>query len=405
VDGRRSVEQRLDDPPVLLDAVLSLEAHALALHRRVQQRLVRREALAALRGELHVEVDLLGGRGVGPLGFEQQPHAGCRVELDDELIGLGPPAPAGEAEPRRALEDEPQLGLGDGQVLAGADEERDPLPAPVVDLEPERRVGLRRRVGSDPVDPRVTVVLPPHIVGRHAVGHGAEDRAHRVLQRVRVAPSGGLHRGGAHDLHQVVHDHVAKRPDGVVEVAAVLDPEVLGHRYLHARDVVAVPDRLEHRVGEPQVEDLDEAHLPEEVVDPIELRLGDVAMYLLVEGTGGVEVVAEWLLHHDAGRVGQAGLSEPLDDRAEQEGWDLEVEDRMFGALDRRRHTLVGGRIAEVPGHVESLAARRSKTAGSSGSPPATIASRARSRRSSSVHSLTATPTIGQFNSPRPSSR
>ena len=51
-----------------------------------------------------------------------------------------------EAEPRRALEDEPQLGLGDRQALAGADEERHARPAPVVDLQPQRGVGLGRRV-------------------------------------------------------------------------------------------------------------------------------------------------------------------------------------------------------------------------------------------------------------------
>jgi hypothetical protein len=54
----------------------------------------------------------------------------------------------------------------------------------------------------------------------------------------------------------VVDDDVAQRADRVVEVAAVLDAEVLRHRDLDRRDVVAAPDRLEHRVREPQVDDL-----------------------------------------------------------------------------------------------------------------------------------------------------
>ena len=41
VDRRRRVEQRLHDPPRLLDAVLAREARALADHRRVEQHLVR----------------------------------------------------------------------------------------------------------------------------------------------------------------------------------------------------------------------------------------------------------------------------------------------------------------------------------------------------------------------------
>ncbi len=74
----------------------------------------------------------------------------------------------------------------------------------------------------------------------------------------------------------MVDDHVAYRAYGIVEVATVLDAEALGHRDLHAGDVVAVPHRLEHGVGEAQVEELVDAHLAEEVVDPVELWLLDV---------------------------------------------------------------------------------------------------------------------------------
>ena len=77
----------------------------------------------------------------------------------------------------------------------------------------------------------------------------------------------------------VDHD-VAQRSDGVVEVAAILHPEVLRHRDLDALEVVPVPDRLQHRVREPEVEDLLEAHLSEEVVDPVQLGLVDVLVEL-----------------------------------------------------------------------------------------------------------------------------
>ena len=111
-----------------------------------------------------------------------------------------------------------------------------------------------------------------------------------------------LHRGGCDDLHQVVDDDVAQRTDRVVEVAAVGDAEVLGHRDLHRFDVVAVPDRFEHRVGEAQVEDLLEAHLPEVVVDAVDLRLVDVLVELRGERPRRVEVVAERLLDDDSAR-------------------------------------------------------------------------------------------------------
>ena len=100
----------------------------------------------------------------------------------------------------------------------------------------------------------------------------------------------------------MVDDDVAQRADGVVEVSAVLHAEVLGHRDLDVRDVVAVPDRLDHRVGEPQVEELVGAHLAEEVVDAIELGLVDVLVDLGGKRARRREVVPERLLDDDACR-------------------------------------------------------------------------------------------------------
>ena len=315
--------------------------------------------------------------------------------------GSGRRAPSLEAQPRRLPEDEPQLGLGDRQVLAGADEEGHARPAPVVDLEPQRRVGLGRRVLRDSVDRAVAVVLPAHVVRRVGFGHRPEDRDHRVLERVGVAAGGRLHRGRRHHLHEVVDDHVAEGAHGIVEMAAILDPEVLRHRDLHAGDVVPVPDRLEHRVREPQVEDLDEAHLPEEVVDPVELGLVDVAVDLVVERAGGRDVVAEGLLDDHARVLGQPGLGESLDDGAEEEGRDLEVEDRALGIRDRSRHALEGAGVGEVARHVRKPRGEAVEDLLVDGSPPASIDSRARFRRSSADQSSTATPTIGQLSRPR----
>ena len=56
--------------------------------------------------------------------------------------------------------------------------------------------------------------------------------------------------------------------------------------------------------AKPQVEDLVESHLAEEVVDPEELRLVDVLVQLRGQRAGRLEVVAERLLDHDP-RVGR----------------------------------------------------------------------------------------------------
>ena len=100
----------------------------------------------------------------------------------------------------------------------------------------------------------------------------------------------------------MVHDDVAQRTDRVVEVTPILDPEVLRHGDLHARQEVPAPDGLEHRVREPQVENLLEAHLPEVVVDPVQLRLVDRLVQLGRERACGRLIVPERLLHDDPRR-------------------------------------------------------------------------------------------------------
>ena len=76
------------------------------------------------------------------------------------------------------------------------------------------------------------------------------NRELRVLDRLQDRRQRGLHGGGRNDLHQVVHDHVLVRQCWIVKVPTVLDSEVLGHRNLHALNVVQVPDGFEHRVSE-----------------------------------------------------------------------------------------------------------------------------------------------------------
>jgi len=352
MNRRRRVEQRLHDPPRLLDPVLAGEAGALPDQCGVEQHLVRGRPLAPLVGELHVEGDRLGLRGVGAVRIEDHSNPRRGIQLDHELVRLRARVQHSEAEPRRALEDEPDLGLRRREELPGADEERNARPAPVLDLEAESGVGLGRRALRDAVDVQIALVLATDVVRRVGRADRLEEGDDAVLDRLGGATGRGLHRGRGDHLHDVVDDDVAERADRVVEVPAVGDAEVLGHRDLDALDIVSVPHRLEHRVGEPEVEDPLEAHLPEEVVDAVELRLVDVLVQLVGELSRRLQVVPERLLDHDAPRLGQPGLREPLDHASEQEGRDLEVEDGAFGALDRLAHSIVRCGVPEVPGDV-----------------------------------------------------
>src|SRR6476469_5705338 len=133
---------------------------------------------------------------------ELEPDAGRRIEPDDELIGFGAASPR-ESDARRALKAEPQLRLGHRETLAGADEERHAGPAPVLDLELERRVRLRGRVGGNAVDRAVAVVLAAHVVLRARRLYRVEERGDRVLERVSIGARWHFHRRCRHDLYQV----------------------------------------------------------------------------------------------------------------------------------------------------------------------------------------------------------
>ena len=71
-------------------------------------------------------------------------------------------------------------------------------------------------------------------------------------------------------------------------------------------DVAAVPDRLEDAVAEPEREDVLDGLLPEIVIDAIDLRLAQHLQDLVVERTGGFEIVPERLLDDDAAEVSVA---------------------------------------------------------------------------------------------------
>ena len=150
----------------------------------------------------------------------------------------------------------------------------------------------------------------------------------------------------------MVDDDVPERADGVVETAAVVDAEVLGHRHLHGPHVLAIPDPAEHPVREAQVEELVEAELAQEMVDAVELLFLDDAVQFPRQLFCRREVVAERLLDDDPCVVRQPGAAEAGDDDVEEERRHLQVEDRPPLALQDLFQAVVGRRIGEVAGDV-----------------------------------------------------
>ena len=106
----------------------------------------------------------------------------------------------------------------------------------------------------------------------------------------------------------MVLDHVADGAGLLVEGAAALHAEILRHGDLHALDVIAVPDRLQERVGEAEEQQVLHRALAQVMVDAEDRRLVEVAQQDAVEGLRRGEVRAERLFDDDASAAAQPDL-------------------------------------------------------------------------------------------------
>ena len=97
----------------------------------------------------------------------------------------------------------------------------------------------------------------------------------------------------------MVLEDVARGAGLLVERAATLDADRLGHGDLDVVDVAPIPERLEDPVPEPEDQQVPDGLLAEVVVDAIDLRLAEDLADLAVEALGRLEVVAERLLDDD----------------------------------------------------------------------------------------------------------
>ena len=102
-------------------------------------------------------------------------------------------------------------------------------------------------------------------------------------------------------------DHVAIGAGLLVEADAIADVERLRHVDLHMVDEIAVPDRLEQAVGEPEGEDVLRRLLAEEMIDAENLVLGEDLVQCVVERDRGLEIGAERLFHDDPRSPGEIG--------------------------------------------------------------------------------------------------
>ena len=170
----------------------------------------------------------------------------------------------------------------------------------------------------------------------------------------------------------MVLEDVARCAGLLVERAAVLDADRLGHGDLHVVDVAPVPERLEDAVAEPEDQQVADGLLAEVVVDAVDLRLAEDLADLAVEPLRRLEVVAERLLDDDPPPAAVVVLvvepdpPELGDDLGELRRLGGEVEQPVAARpvlgvvlVEVRRQRLEAGRVVEVePQVVDPLGER-----------------------------------------------
>ena len=72
----------------------------------------------------------------------------------------------------------------------------------------------------------------------------------------------------------ILHD-ISESPHSVIKRSAILDPEIFGHSDLNRLHVFPTPQRLEPRVREAQIQQVENWFLAQEVVDPEQLILSE----------------------------------------------------------------------------------------------------------------------------------
>ena len=173
-----------------------------------------------------------------------------------------------------------------GEPLARADVEGRVRPAPVVDVQLGRDVGLGHRVRVDAgllavaghllaFDVAAPVLAADDVLRSRGVQR-AEHLHLLVPDRVGREVDRRLHRGQRDELEQVVLEDVTDCAGLFVERGATLDAERLGDGDLDVVDELAIPDRLEDPVREAEREQVLDRLLAEVVVDPEDLRLVEV---------------------------------------------------------------------------------------------------------------------------------
>ena len=146
--------------------------------------------------------------------------------------------------------------------------------------------------------------------------------------------------------------HVAQAAGALIEGATPFHAEGLGQRDLHARHLVAVPDRLQERIGKAEIEDVHDRFLAEKVINAEDIVFGKQLARHAVELARRGQIAAERFLDDDARLPGKTRRAESPDDDREQCRRNRQVIGRALCVCQRLPERVEGALVVVIAAHI-----------------------------------------------------
>src|SRR5215831_16677364 len=127
----------------------------------------------------------------------------------------------------------------------------------------------------------------------------------------------------------VLHD-VADRTRLIIKSTPPLNAEIFGHGHLYTRDVVAIPERFQERIGEAKDEQVVHRPLAQVMVDAEDRLLVEGAEQRAVERLRRKAIMTERFFNDDASAVRAASFAQLFHNRLEQPRRDGEIVRRLL---------------------------------------------------------------------------
>eukprot|EP00166_Cyanidium_caldarium_P003890 ctg_381.g135 len=277
------------------------EERLVAVNDVQQQPLVRiRDIGRLLPGGAVEEVQprLFQTRGQsGRLAHDAQVDGLVRLHPHHQLVGRQRARQSKDA-PGHVLEGDAHLRQPLVQCLAGLDQDRHAVPAPVADVDATGGKCGRLAVGGHARLVQIPQILTDDEIGRLQHVHRTQHLHLFQVDVVGVQRCGRLHGEQCQHLQQVILHDVADDTKVVKVAGAPLDAKVLLESDLDGGNVLIVPQRLQEVIGKPQRQHVLYQLLAQVVVDAEGLLLADVLRQVGVQFGERGTVAAERLFDH-----------------------------------------------------------------------------------------------------------